>query len=38
MSKTSNNTKLAVLKIWLEDLKKKNKKVKKQVYAVEEED
>lgn len=38
MSKTSNNAKLAVLKIWLEDLKKKNKKVKKQVYAVEEED
>jgi hypothetical protein len=29
MSKTSNNQKLAVLKIWLEDLKRKVKPKKK---------
>lgn len=39
MSKTSNNQKLAVLKIWLEELKKKSKKViVKTTYAVEEEE
>jgi len=39
MSKTSNNQKLAVLKIWLEDLKKKTKKtVVKKTYIVEEEE
>jgi len=37
MSKTSNNQKLAVLKIWLEELKKKVKP-KRKAYAVEEED
>lgn len=39
MSKTSNNQKLAVLKIWLEELKKKSKKViVKTSYAAEEEE
>lgn len=39
MSKTSNNQKLTVLKIWLEELKKKTKKtVVKTTYAVEEEE
>jgi len=36
MSKTSNNQKLAVLKIWLEDLKKKQKPRRKAYYAEEE--
>jgi hypothetical protein len=36
MSKTSNNLKLAVLKIWLEDLKKKQKPKRKTYYAEEE--
>lgn len=37
MSKTSNHLKLSVLKIWLEDLKRKTKKpVVKTTYAVEE--
>jgi hypothetical protein len=39
MSKTSNNQKIAVLKIWLEGLKKKPKKVViKKTYNIEEEE
>lgn len=37
MSKTSNLQKLAVLKIWLEELKSKTK-TKKKVYVIEEEE
>ncbi len=37
MSKTSNNQKIATLKLWLEELKKKTKP-KKKVYVIEDED
>jgi hypothetical protein len=37
MSKTSNNQKIATLKIWLEELKKKTKP-KKKVFVLEDED
>lgn len=36
MSKSSNSLKLIILKIWLEDLKKKQKPKKKVYYAEEE--
>lgn len=37
MSKTSNHLKLAVLRVWLEDLKRKTKKtIVKTTYAIEE--